>query len=444
MIDPLPILPFSAAVQGAINLPGSKSLTNRALILAALAEGTTTLTGVLFSRDTRIMLKALGELGIEISVDEDSKTVIVAGSGGSWAQDQADFHIGNAGTAARFLTSFLALHPSAAYQLDGDLPMRKRPMKELLEVLQAQGTEIIFGGEVGHFPFCLKTSGLAGGTAQIDSRASSQFVSSLLLAAPYADKPLQLSVEGMRPAFVKITTEMMAQFGVTVTQDSDGRLNVPTDRGYKSPGIYAIEPDVTAASYFLALPLVTGGQVQLPGLRQEMLQGDVAFAEVIQRLGATLTKTNESWTVAATAETRSGLSENFETFSDTFLTLAALSPLLDTPTYIEGIAHTRKQETDRVAAMAQELIKLGCDVIETEDSLHITPHRDRLLAAAKKGVEIETYEDHRFAMSFGILGCADLLGSQTPWLKIHDPLCCKKTFPDFFEKLEALHPTSHA
>ena len=309
MTDPLPILPFNTAVNGSVELPGSKSLTNRALILAALAEGTTTLTGVLFSRDTRIMLKALGELGLQITVDETAKKVVVVGSGGKWSTHSADFNIGNAGTAARFLTSFLALHPWAKYRLDGDAPMRKRPMKELLDVLRAQGAEIIFGDEPGHFPFRLKTRGLSGGPAQIDSSASSQFVSSLLLASPYGKAPLQLAVEGMRPAFVKITTEMMAQFGVEVSQDSAGRLIVPTGTGYRSPGVYAIEPDVTAASYFLALPIVTGGQIQLPGLQPEMLQGDVAFAEVMQRLGATITKSAEQWTVRAASENRAGLNE---------------------------------------------------------------------------------------------------------------------------------------
>lgn len=442
--DPLPIIPFRAPAKGVVLLPGSKSLTNRALILAALAEGTTELTGVLFSRDTRIMLQALQTLGIDIRIEEEVKRVTVVGSGGRWTTHAADFHIGNAGTAARFLTSFLALHPAANYSLDGDPPMRKRPMAELLNVLQAQGAGLHFAGEAGCFPFTLSAHGLAGGPAAIDSSASSQFVSSLLLAAPYAKQALTLRVEGMRPSFVRITTEMMAQFGVKVAQNNDGTLGVPNGKAYQSPTRYAIEPDVTAASYFLALPIVTGGRLQLPGLTPDMLQGDVAFGGVIEKLGATIVKTSAGWDVSARTGEYKGLDADFETFSDTFLTLAALSPLLTSPTSIRGIAHTRKQETDRVAAMARELTKLGCEVVEEEDRLQITPHRARLLAVARAGVEIDTYEDHRFAMSFGILGCADLLGDQTPWLKIRDPLCCKKTFPDFFQTLQALHAASHA
>lgn len=443
MHDPYPIAPFRRPVAGAVELPGSKSLTNRALILAALAEGETILTGVLFSRDTEILLRALDQLGIRARVDPAAHTVTVQGGGGQWPVAEASIDVGNAGTAARFLTALLALHPEGRYALDGDPAMRERPMAALLDVLAAQGTHFAFGGEPGHFPFSLESGGLAGGSASIDARASSQFVSALLLAAPYARAPLHLATDRLRPAFVRITTEMMAAFGVGTTQREDGTLVVGGGAGYRSPGTFAIEPDVTAASYFLALPLVVGGSVHLPGLSAAPLQGDAAFAEVVTALGARLGRHPNGWEVSAEAGPRPGLERDFRHFSDTFLTLAAVAPLLEGPTVISGIEHTRAQETDRVAAMARELRKTGCTVEETEGSLRIVPDRVALLERARAGIEIETYEDHRIAMSFAILGCADLREDHRPWLSIRDPLCCRKTFPDFFARLAALHAASH-
>lgn len=443
MTDPLPILPFQCPVQGTVDLPGSKSLSNRALILAALAEGETELRGMLFSRDTEIMIAALRQLGLQIKANPEAQTVSIEGCGGQWPERTASLHIGNAGTAARFLTALLALHPGGTYALDGDAAMRQRPMAELLEVLIAQGTTIEFAGEPGYFPFTLHTHGLVGGSTRIDARASSQFVSALLMVAPYAKKPMELSISGLRPAFVRITTQMMKAFGISITGTLSDRLNIPAGTPLRAPGVFAIEPDVTAASYFLALPLVTGGEIHLPGLTPAILQGDAEFAEVIEALGARLEKKANEWIVSANPVDHGGLDRDFHHFSDTFLTLAALAPLMKSTTVIRGIEHTRRQETDRVTAMATELRKLGCTVEEGEDSLHITPDRSALRRAADAGVEIETYEDHRFAMSFGILGCANLRGDGQPWLRIIDPACCGKTFPDFFRHLSALHAASH-
>ncbi|MFW6354320.1 MAG: 3-phosphoshikimate 1-carboxyvinyltransferase [Verrucomicrobiota bacterium] len=444
MKDPFPILPFRGPARGAVALPGSKSLTNRALVLAALAEGTTTLEGVLFSRDTELMLAALERLGLALSADREARTITVQGRGGHWPVREASFDVGNAGTAARFLTALLALAPEGRYALDGDPAMRERPMAELLDALTAQGARFTFGKQPGHFPFCLESSGLAGGAVTIDAGASSQFVSALLLAAPCARADLVLRVEQLRPAFVRITTEMMSHFGARVGDSPEGMLTVGAGAGYRSPGTYAVEPDVTAASYFLALPLVTGGAVRLPGLTPNLLQGDAAFADVVAALGAEVKQSAHGWEVGAPGGTPlPGLERDFRHFSDTFLTLAALAPLAEGPTTIRGIGHTRHQETDRVAAMARELAKLGCTVTEREDSLHIVPDRAALVRAAETTVEIETYEDHRFAMSFAILGCADLRPDHGPWLRLRDPLCCRKTFPDFFTTLESLrgsHP----
>lgn len=446
--DLLPIRPFTKPVRGDVILPGSKSLTNRALLLAALCDGPVTLTGALFSEDTELMATALTRLGIPVRTDEANKTIHVTGCSGKIPVQSTEIFVGLAGTAARFLTAFCAAAPTGVYRIDGVPQMRKRPMKGLFDALISQGTEIKYLGEPGFFPVEIHAHGLRGGPVQIDATESSQMLSALLMVAPLAAKPLEIKpVGGVREPFVEMTGKLMTSFsGLIANRSADGGYQTPVfadGARYGNPGVYAIEPDATASSYFAALPLVTGGQIQLPGLRGagSGLQGDTQFLNILGKVGAsvaldaTKSGTTTSWNQPAP---RIGISENFNTFSDTFLTLAAISPLMDGPTKITGIAHTRKQETDRVAGMARELIKLGQHVIETDDSLEIHPR------PLKRGVEIETYHDHRFAMSFGILGCHDLDGSGIPWLSIRNPACCAKTFPDFFDVLGKLWTHSHS
>jgi 3-phosphoshikimate 1-carboxyvinyltransferase len=414
--DKLPIVPFTRPVRGSVTLPGSKSITNRALILAALAKGTTQLRGALFSRDTHIMVAALRQLGFKIETDEKALTIQIEGHGGAIPVREAKLDVGNAGTAARFLTAFVCLHPSGVYHFDGDKAMRRRPIGALLEALELQGAK----GSARNFPFTLHTAGLPGGSVELDASESSQMLSALLMVAPFARSPLTVklkSAAGSRP-FVEMTERMLKQFAA-------------------APGIYDIEGDASAASYFLALPLVTSGRVELPNY-SGTLQGDMKFREVLVKVGLHWENFSAGFkTSPENKNRRMGVDQNFREFSDTFLTLAAIAPLLDGPTRITGIAHTRKQETDRVAGMARELKKLGQHVIEAEDSLEIHPR------PLTSGVEIETYHDHRFAMSFGILGCHDLHGTGQPWLTIKDPACCSKTFPRFFDVLASLHAGSH-
>ncbi len=409
----LPIIPFTGPVRGGVTLPGSKSITNRALILAALGPTTVTLRNALFSRDTQIMIAALRTLGFEITADESALTITITGGGGKIPQREAQIEVGNAGTAARFLTAFVSLHPEGIYHFDGDEAMRRRPIGTLLEALEHQGAT----ASARSFPFTLKTAGLRGGRVPLDAAESSQLLSALLMVAPHARAPLTVQLKGetvSRP-FVAMTERMVQQFSTPVVD-------------------YAIEGDATAASYFAALALVTQGQLTVNGfnLSPSALQGDAEF----YRLLAAHHLITPSDQRVASGHKRNGFSADFNHFSDTFLTLAALAPLLEGPTQITGIAHTRKQETDRVAGMARELRKLGQHVIETEDTLEIhprplTPH-----------IEIETYHDHRFAMSFGILGCHDLLRNGQAWLSIKDPACCAKTFPGFFDLLADLRGNS--
>ncbi len=439
--DLLPIQPFTRPARGDVTLPGSKSLTNRALMLAALCHKPVLLTGALFSEDTRLMVEALHKLGFTIEADATALTVRVSGQTNGFSVPEADLLVGLAGTAARFLTALCAAAPSGVYRLDGVPQMRKRPMRPLIEALRSLGATITCTGEEGFFPLEIQASGLAGGTVTLDATESSQLLSALLMVAPLARAPVEIVLlDGVRWPFVRMTTRLMEQFGqppLEETEDNAFRINEGTP--YALPGAsFAIEPDATAASYFLALPLVAGGALTFPNLRGG-LQGDAQFIEVLYRVGLDGNTAANGVTFSARSPLeRHGVAQDFSAFSDTFLTLAALAPLLDAPTRITGIAHTRKQETDRVAGMARELKRLGQDVVEDEDSLTITPRP--LLA----GQVIETYEDHRFAMSFGILGCHDLHGDGRPWLTIKDPACCAKTFPNFFELLESLRQNSLA
>jgi 3-phosphoshikimate 1-carboxyvinyltransferase len=451
MSPTLTITPFRTPARGVAQVPGSKSITNRALLLAALAEGETLFTGALFSRDTRILIAALQALGFAVSADEAAHTIRILGLGGRIPKAHARLHVGNAGTAARFLTAFLALAPGGVYEMDGDEAMRARPMAGLLEALAGAGCRALRpdGQPATHFPFTLHTAGRLG-ALEVDASASSQLLSALLMVLPLSPgATVRMKGATVSEPFVVMTEKMCAQFGRPLARATDGAWRCAQPGPYQAPGTYAIEPDATAASYFIALPAVTGADacVRLQGYVKDGLQGDTAFAEVARRCGATLTPQGSALVVQSWSALRGG-DFDFNDFSDTFLTLATLAPLADTPTTIRNIGHTRKQETDRVLAMATELERLGVKVVpsaaalradERLASLTIYPARAALQQAAARGpVEIHTYEDHRMAMSFGILGSYDLFGDGRPWIAIQDPACTSKTFPKFFLALEAL------
>ena len=393
--DLLPITPFTRPVRGEVVVPGSKSLTNRALLLAALSDRPVTLTGALFSEDTRLMAEALRQLGLSVTADEAALTVRVADQAQAFAASAApvELFVGLAGTAARFLTALCAAAPSGVYRIDGIPQMRKRPMRALIEALRGLGADIRCLGEEGFFPIEIHAHGLHGGTVSIDASESSQLLSALLMVAPLAAGPVEVALTAaVRRPFVEMTTRLMAEFG------------------------YPLDAQTRSESFVLK-------------------PGRYALA----RVGATSRPSSRGLDTSLSQTTmQRGVTQDFSEFSDTFLTLAALSPLLAGPTRISGIAHTRKQETDRVAGMARELTRLGQHVIETPDALEIAPRYLR------SGETIETYGDHRFAMSFAILGCLDLRGDGQPWLTIKDPGCCAKTFPHFFKLLETVRQNSLA
>ena len=436
--DLLPVQPFTRPVRAEALVPGSKSLTNRALLLAALSDRPVTLTGALFSEDTQLMAEALRKLGFSVEASDAAKTLHVSGQESRFQTERADLFVGLAGTTARFLTAFCAAAPRGIFRLDGVEQMRKRPIKGLIDALRSLGADIRCTGLEGFFPLEIHARGLRGGAVKIDAQESSQLLSALLMVAPLARESVEIElIGGVRWPFVQMTTRLRGHFGQpAVARVSEERIHVRAGMPYTLPaGTYAVEPDATTASYFLALPLVTGGMVTLPALRAagQGLQGDIAFADVLQRIGLHVETSPRGMQVSfQLGQPRQSVQENFSGFSDTFLTLAAISPLLAGMTKISGIAHTRKQETDRVAGMAKELTRLGQRVVETDDALEITPQ------PLLRGQTVETYRDHRFAMSFGVLGSFDLLGDGQPWLSIKDPACCAKTFPGFFDLLAKL------
>ncbi|MCC5804813.1 MAG: 3-phosphoshikimate 1-carboxyvinyltransferase [Opitutales bacterium] len=446
MVDPLPIIPFRKPAHGRVTLPGSKSVTNRALVMAALADGTTRLLQPLLSRDSRLMLDALRALGFGVRLAPDESWIEVDGAGGAIPRDHAELHVGNAGTVARFLTALLVHHPGGRYRLDGDPAMRERPMRGLLEALGDLGARFTFTDGDWCFPFTMHTDGWSGSSLRVNASASSQMVSGLLLSAARAPEHVRIQCPGTRPAFVELTAEMMRRAGVTVRGDvNSGHLTVDPGPYYFPEAGYAVEPDVTAASYFMALPLAAGGSVEIDGIGGPLMQGDARFINVAAAYGVRGENSTDGLRISRTEVSDTPAVVDFETFSDTFLTLAAVAPLLPAPFTIRGIGHTRHQETDRIHAMATELRRLGQGIEEGADWIRITPDREALRALALKGgATIQTYEDHRVAMSFGILGCADIRGDGEPWLRIADPGCCAKTFPRFFEVLDGLREGAEA
>lgn len=459
-METLAVRPFRNFRSAFVTPPGSKSITNRALALAALRTGTTRLSGALFSEDTRTMLECLRRLGFSVAADEAAGTVEVRGCGGAIPAARAELFVANAGTAARFLTAMLALREGGEYRLDGVDAMRKRPMSGLLEALEKIGCDFEFHGERGFFPFTMRTRGVSARDVAVDARASSQILSALMLIAPVAGAKngagtfeVFLKGETVSRPFVDMTAKMIAQFGGAVEARGNAFI---CGGGYGAGALdYAVEPDATAASYFLVLPFVhRGSEVCIRNFDTEGLQGDAAFAAELSAPPHDLISCSLSADAAGTPLCRAragtstcGFDADFNAISDTFLTLAAVSPLLDagTPLTIRGVAHTRRQETDRVAAAAAELSKiLGAEnVSQTEDSLRVVPVaraalRSRADAAPGGKFRVATYRDHRIAMSFGVLGTFDLRGDGSPWIELEDPACCAKTFPDFFRVLESI------
>ena len=419
------IQPIRKPLNATITVPGSKSYTNRALLVAAMARGVSTLTGALFSDDTRYMSAALRKLGVTIDADEKRATFDVHGNAGEIPVASAELYIGNSGTTSRSLTAYVSLG-HGKFVIDGDPPMRHgRPIADLLDALRQIGVSARTQFENGHLPVIIEADGLAGGKTRLDVTKSSQFLTALLLISPYAKNGMEIEVVGHRDMpYIDITLAVMKAFGVNVTSEDYTYFQIQGGQQYQ-PRTYNIEPDASNASYFFAAAALTGGRVTVPHLNLDSAQGDVQFVHVLEQMGCQVAISDIGTTVIGPHRLK-GIDVDMRTISDTALTLAVLAPFADSPVTIRNIEHTRWQETDRIHAMVTELRKLGVPVVEHRDGLEISP-------ASITPAAIDTYEDHRVAMAFS------LVGLKAPGIRINNPECVSKTFPDYFEVWEQLY-----
>lgn len=462
------IAPITLPLNASVRVPGSKSLTNRALLIAALADGQTRIENALFSDDSRYFAAALQTLGFDLRLDENAKTMTVTGLGGRIPSERAELFIGNAGTAARFLSAFLTIG-QGQYSLDGEPRMRERPIGDLVEALEALGAKImpildnsrvdnskIESPNIEHRisnseyrvsniappisnqqstiknqkslcpPILIHASGLPGGRASIAGDISSQFLSALLMVAPYAKNPVELSLstELNSKPYVEMTLAIMAEFGLTVERRGYEQFTVRAGR-YLAQERYTVESDASAASYFFAAPLICGGSVCVENISRQSKQGDIAFLDVLHQMGATVEESDHGILVTGHSPLR-GLDVDLRDIPDTAQTLAAIAPFANSPTRIRGIASARVKETDRVTATCAELARLGVTVDEHPDGMTIYPCKN--IRPAK----IRTYNDHRMAMAFS------LIGLRAPGVEIENPGCVSKTFPNYFDVLEKI------
>jgi len=410
-------------VRGTIRPPGSKSITNRALVCAALANGRSELHGALASEDTHVMIDSLQRLGIEVIQDSRHETLTVAGCGGQLPADRAELFVANSETTIRFLTALVA-SGVGHYRLDGIERMRQRPIGDLLDALSQLGPTCVSESGNGCPPVRIDTPGLLGGHARVAGDISSQYLSGLLMAAPNAQQAVTIEVDGelVSKPYIDITLQVMAAFGVQVERDGYATFRSDAPQPYQARE-YRIEPDASAASYFWGAAAVTGGRVTVEGLSRDALQGDVAFCDVLARMGCEVDFQSDSITV--TGKPMRGIEVDMNAISDTVQTLAAVALFAEGVTTVTGVAHNRHKETDRIGDLARELRRLGAEVEEREDGLRIIP-------ATLRPAEIETYNDHRMAMSLA------LVGLKSPGVVIKNPACTQKTYPDFFSDLEHL------
>ena len=422
-------LPLQLSAQGVVRLPGSKSISNRVLLLSALAAGETEIRDLLESDDTARMLEALAKLGVQV-LPLGGNAYRVCGAGGAFPVKDADFFLGNAGTAFRSLTAVLAL-AGGRYALSGVARMHERPIGDLVDALRELGADIAYLGEQGFPPLEIRPATIgASRVVKVRGDVSSQFLTGLLMALPLTGVETSVEVVGelISKPYVEITLAIMARFGVTVVRDGWQRFTVLSGSSYRSPGVIYVEGDASSASYFLALGAIgakAGQAVRVEGVGRDSIQGDVRFAEALAAMGATI-EMGPNWIEASAP--RSGKLRGIELdcnhIPDAAMTLATTALFAEGSTRLNNIASWRVKETDRIAAMATELRKLGAAVEEGADFISVTPPH-AALRSPNEG--IDTYDDHRIAMCFSLASCATAL-------RINDPRCVAKTFPDYFER----------
>ena len=430
-------LPQAKHAKGSLRLPGSKSISNRTLLLAALSRGDTTLTGVLDSDDTRVMRGALDALGVRVEEIEGPTHLRVHGIGnaGGFPVKRAQIFLGNSGTSARSLVGALAM-ADGEYQLKGVPRMHERPIGDLVEALRPAGADIRYLANEGFPPLAIgPRKGAAAPVLRIKGDVSSQFVSAILMALPWTGEGARLEIVGelISKPYVELTLGLMARFGVKVARHEWDSFEIPASGGYASPGELEVEGDASSASYFLGAGALGGGPVRVEGVGRTSAQGDVRFTEVLEAMGAKI-EMGEHWIECSGTAPLHGFDMDMNLIPDAAMTAAVLALFAQEPCTLRNIASWRVKETDRIAAMATELRKFGARVQEGANFLRIFPPKDflRPRSSTVAPVNIDTYEDHRMAMSFSLAA----FGPRP--VRIHDPRCVAKTFPDYFEEFEKL------
>ena len=419
-----------SAVEGTINLPGSKSLSNRALLLAALAKGTTKVTNLLDSDDIRHMLNALKALGVRYQLSDDKTICEIEGLGGAFnIQNNLSLFLGNAGTAMRPLTAALCLKGTSEVEiiLTGDPRMKERPILHLVDALRQAGADIRYLENEGYPPLAIRNKGIKGGNVKIDGSISSQFLTALLMSAPLAENDTEIEIIGelVSKPYIDITLAMMRDFGVHVENHHYQKFQVKGNQSYISPGKYLVEGDASSASYFLAAGAIKG-KVKVTGIGKNSIQGDRLFADVLEKIGAKITWGEDF--IQAERDELHGIDMDMNHIPDAAMTIATTALFAKGETVIRNIYNWRVKETDRLTAVATELRKVGAEVEEGEDFIRIQP----LALNQFKHADIETYNDHRMAMCFSLIAL-----SNTP-VTILDPKCTAKTFPKFFSEFEKI------
>ncbi|MEH1944492.1 MAG: 3-phosphoshikimate 1-carboxyvinyltransferase [Nostoc sp.] len=419
-MDTIEIPALNRPVDATVEIPGSKSLTNRALLVAALAQGDSILENALFSEDSEYFAKCLEQLGIPITLNPDLAQIQLAGRGGDIPAKQADLFVGLSGTTARFISALVALG-NGEYRLDGVPRMRERPMGDMLAVLETGGATVSFEGNSGFMPYTLYSRQFAGGNFRLKANQTSQQLSALLMIAPYAQQDTIFEVEGtlVSLSYIKMTCRLMADFGVEVIQIGDNQFQIKAGQRYQARH-YTVEPDASNASYFFAAAAVTGGRVRVKHLTKQSCQGDILWLDVLEQMGCEI-KASDDYTEVTGPKQLQGIDIDMNDISDLVQTLGAIAPFASSPITIRNVEHIRYKETDRIKAVVTELRRLGVQVEEFPDRLKIEP--GPITPAA-----IETYHDHRMAMAFAVTGL------KVPGIVIKDPGCTAKTFPDYFTR----------
>lgn len=417
-------------VDGEINLPGSKSLSNRALLLAALAKGTTTLTNLLDSDDIRHMLNALKILGVNYQLSADKKQCVVEGLGHAFSTQslgELTLFLGNAGTAMRPLCAALCLG-EGEYILTGEPRMFERPIGSLVDSLKQAGADVTYLKDENYPPLKIKGTGLKGGIISIDGSVSSQFLTAFLMSAPMASEDTQINIVGelVSKPYIKITLQIMQDFGVNV-ENVDGEyqtFNIKGRQTYQAAGNYLVEGDASSASYFLAAAAIGGGSIKVTGIGKNSVQGDIQFADALEAMGAHI-EWGDDYIKASKGQLKA-IDMDMNHIPDAAMTIAVAALFAEGTTKITNVYNWRVKETDRLYAMTTELRKVGAQVVEGHDFIEVTP------PVQLKHAEIDTYDDHRMAMCFSLVALSDTA------VTINDPKCTSKTFPDYFEKLASV------